>query len=176
MIDFKKLILDQIKAEYSKLESDLKKSRGLVYDTEKGIYGTTDIENIYKFFNEIHLEAHKNFLDLGSGDGRVVFVASLFTSSTGIEYDPDLVSTAKLIQKKLDIQATFIQGDYMALDFSKYDVIFINPDHNLALLSQKLLREFKGKLFVHNEIFPLECLKKGKKYWLGQTPVIEYVP
>ncbi len=166
---------EAIKAEYAKLESSLKKSgKGVVYDTEKGIYGTTNLDNIFKFFKEINLESCRNFIDLGCGDGRVVLVAALFTKATGIEYDAELIAVAKNIQKKLGIDCELVQGDYLEQDISGYDIVFMNPDHSFGELDKKLKDELKGRLFIYNEIFAPDVLKKGKKYWYGQIPVIEY--
>ena len=40
--------------------------------------GPSGTQDIYDFFVKIKLERYKNFIDLGSGDGKVVLIASLF--------------------------------------------------------------------------------------------------
>ncbi|NQU79456.1 class I SAM-dependent methyltransferase [Candidatus Woesearchaeota archaeon] len=166
---------NSIRSEYALFEKELKESgKGLVYRTEKGIYGTSNLDNIFKFFKEICLKDCKKFLDLGCGDGRVVLTASLFTKAVGIEHSGDLIDSAILIRERLGIDCELIQGDYLDHDFSSYDVIFINPDHNFAELDEKLKREMRGDLFVYNEIFAPESLVKGKKFWAGQSPIVNY--
>ena len=114
-------------------------------------------------------------IDLGSGDGKVVLIASLFTKATGIEYDKELVKKSAEIRDKLGLKCDFIRGDFLKHDLSKYDVIFINPDKGFHKGTEdKLLKELKGKLIVYNFVFAPRFLKKGKTYWLEQVPVTVY--
>lgn len=165
---------NQIKQAFLELENSLQKGKGLVYRTEKGIYGTTGMDRIFNFFKEINLQDYKHLLDLGSGDGRVVLIASLFTKATGIEYDAELNKIAIEIRDKLNLECDILTGDYMQHDFTQYDIVFINPDHDLSDLSKKLRSELKGSLFIYNELFSPEGLRKGKKFWAGQIPVVSY--
>ena len=147
-------------------------------DTDKGIWGTADTQDIYDFFVKIKLEKYKNFVDLGSGDGKVVLIASLFDiNTTGIEFDNDLFRAAIKIKESLGLKAKFIQGDFLRQDLSGYDFIFINPDKGFEQgLEDKLLKEMKPKtnLFVYNKIFLPRFLKKGKTYWFSGIPIISY--
>lgn len=164
-----------IKDAYAEFEHGLKESgRGLVYRTEKGIYGTTNLDNIFKFFREINLQNFRHFLDLGCGDCRVVLVAALFTKATGIEFDSELVGYGRKIKDSLGISCELIVGDYLGHDLSQYDIIFMNPDHEFRELDAKLRAELKGPLFVYNEIFAPNTLKKGRKFWAGQIPIVKY--
>ena len=168
----------KIKEEYDAFyKSFLKKGKIPCYDTEVGIWGVSVSNNIYEFFKKIKLGKYKNFLDLGSGDGKVVLIASLFTKATGIEYDKKLVKKSIEIKDKLGLKCDFIQGDFLdsGFDFGKYDIIFINPDKGFHKGTEdKLLKEMKGKLFVYNFVFQPRFLKKGKTYWFDQTPVCVY--
>lgn len=70
------------------------------------------------------------FLDLGSGDGRVVFMAAhLGADATGIEYDRTLHRIARSARRNLTDhiepgRARLLRGDFFKLDFSSYDVLF----------------------------------------------------
>jgi len=154
------------------------KGKGTVFDTAKGIWGPSGTQDVYELFVKIKLSKCKNFLDLGSGDGKVVLIASLFgVDSVGIEYDNGLVKKSIEFMKKLKLKAKFICGDYFKEDFSKYDIIFINPDQGFEKgLEDKLVKEMnpKCRLYVYNEIFQPRFLKKGKKYWFNGIPVIVY--
>ena len=164
-----------IKQAFKQLEDSLKQSgKGLVYRTEKGIYGTTNLDAIFKFFKEIGLQNYKHFLDLGCGDGRVVLIASLFTKSTGIEFDEELVSIAREISEQLSLDCELITGDYLEHDITKYDIVFMNPDHEFGPLNEKLKEELQGPLFIYNNIFAPDNLKKGKSFWPSQVPIIKY--
>ncbi|MBW2971960.1 class I SAM-dependent methyltransferase [Candidatus Woesearchaeota archaeon] len=166
---------NRIKHAYAELERELRDSgKGLVYRTEKGIYGTTNLDNIFRFFKEINLQNYRHFLDLGCGDCRVVLVAALFTKAAGIEFDSELVAHGQKIRDNLGISCELITGDYLEHDLGKYDIIFMNPDHEFGELDAKLKAELNGPLFVHNEIFAPAMLVKGKKYWAGQIPIVKY--
>jgi protein-L-isoaspartate O-methyltransferase len=169
-------IFIKIKEEYDNFyKSLLKHGKMPVRDTEVGIWGISAADNVFNFFKKIKLNKYKNFLDLGSGDGKVVLIASLFTKATGIEYDKELHDKAVEIREKLNLSANLIQGDFLDYDWSKYDIIFINPDKGFHKGTEdKLLKELNGKLFVYNFVFEPRFLKKGKKYWFNETPVTVY--
>lgn len=145
-------------------------------DTPKGFWGAAITEHIYELFKKIKLEGYKNFLDLGSGDGKVVLIASLFgLKATGIEIDPDLIKTSRRFKKELKLKGDFLQEDFLEHDLSKYDAVFVNPDKGFEHgLEDKLLKELKGKLFVYNQIFLPRFLKKGKTYWFDGVPITSY--
>jgi SAM-dependent methyltransferase len=167
--------VQRIKQQYTEFEQRLKQAgKPLVHRTAKGIYATTNMVNIFGFFKEINLQNYDHFLDLGCGDGRVVLIASLFTRATGIEYTEELIEIANTIKQNLNLKADFIREDYLHSDLTKYDIIFINPDHDFKELDEKLHEELKGPLFVYNEIFAPSLLKKGKKFWYGSIPIIKF--
>lgn len=178
----KEELFNKIKAEYDDYyKSFLKQGKIPVWDTKVGIFGASVSDFVYEFFKKIKLSGYKNFLDLGSGDGKVVLIASLFTKSTGIEFDKELVDKSNEIKEKIGLKADFglktefICGDFLKQDLGKYDFIFINPDKGFDKgLEEKLLKEMKGKLFVYNFVFAPRLLKKGKTYWFGQTPITVY--
>jgi len=144
-------------------------------DTEKGFWGAAISEDVFDFFQKIELQKFKHFIDLGSGDGKVVLIASLFTKATGIEFDKDLIDKSNEVKDKLDLKAEFLQKDFFDLDLSEYDFVFINPDKDFYHgLEDKLLKELKGTLFVYNFVFSPRFLKKGRTYWAKQTPVASY--
>ena len=147
-------------------------------DTEKGIWGAAITNHIFEFFQQINLKKYKSFIDLGSGDGKVVLIASLFgVKATGIEFDKDLIENSIKIRDELGLDAEFLQEDFLKHDLSKYDIIFINPDKGFEYkLENKLLKEIKpkAKLFVYNNLFLPNLLKKRKTYWFEQVPIVSY--
>lgn len=169
--------IKKIKKEFSDFERELhNKFRLVVRDTEKGIWGTSNIDVVFQVFKSMGLEKYKTFLDIGCGDGRVTLVASLFTSAMGIEFDRDLILKGREIQKKLQLShAELVQGDFFHHDFSQYDILFVNPDTGFYNgLEDKLLNEMKGLLLVYNDVFLPRFLKRGKTHWVNQVPVTEF--
>ena len=78
-----------IKEEYDKFyRSLLKKGRLPMWSTEKGFWNSSITDDLYETFKKINLHKFKSFLDIGSGDGKVVLIASLFCKNAeGIEID-----------------------------------------------------------------------------------------
>ncbi|MFP4523531.1 MAG: hypothetical protein ACLFNM_03230, partial [Candidatus Woesearchaeota archaeon] len=152
-----------------------------VHDTKKGIFGTTDITLFVEFCEKINLASKKSFVDLGSGDGRLVLLASLYTQAIGLEFDADLIKISMQHQKKLSLrmpevfQAKFLEQDYELFDYLHCDVLFSFADHFFTPeFIEKLKNEFFGTLYVFQGVFLPEGLKNQKKatLWLSnQTPV-----
>lgn len=127
--------------------------QGLI--TAKGIFAASDLEALVVPFTSL-LKPNLKFIDLGSGDGRVVFLASLFgVEATGIEFDPDLYEISMTAMKSLsDVIDTgkshFIQGDFLQHDFSKYDIFYLCAGTNdESALKKKLSVEMKpGSILI----------------------------
>ncbi len=131
--------------------------------TEKGFWVSSVSSEVFNLFRTIRLEQFKHFADLGSGDGKVAIIASLFTKSTGIEFDEELVKRSIQIKEKLGLQnLQFAKGDFLEEDLGAYDILFIYPDNPLIRLEQKLLKEFEGDLIVCGGIFLPEKLVKKR--------------
>jgi protein-L-isoaspartate O-methyltransferase len=131
--------------------------------TEKGFWVSSVSTEVFDLFRTIRLEQFKHFADLGSGDGKVATIAALFTESTGIECDKELVERSIQIKKKLGLRNLhFVKGDFLENDLKTYDILFIHPDNPLIRLEQKLLKEFSGDLIVCGGIFVPEKLVKKR--------------
>jgi len=170
--------LKSIQIAYENFEEKAKKEKGArFWDTEVGIYGPTYTDLIFRFFCQLPIGAQAKFMDLGAGDGRVVLVASLFCKAFGIEYNKELVVESKRIAQEVGVTCELMQGDFLTLDISPYDFLFINPDQGFHKgLEEKLLKEMKPhqQLWVHNKIFLPERLKRGRTIWIDQIPITEY--
>ncbi len=167
-------IIEELYTEYDNNRE--KQEKKLVYETEKGIFGTSSMQDMYDFLTTIEAKKEDVFVDLGSGDGRVVCVASLFCDAIGIEFDETLVTLSKEQAKKLESKATFLQQDYETYAFSKATILFCYADHffNKEFI-EKLKKEFTGSLYIYQGTFFPEGVKKGKTIWVGQTPFMQYV-
>lgn len=139
-------MFNKIKQQYIKLYGELIADSRLARPTKLGYYGAASSDAVHGLFRKIHLEKYSSFIDLGSGDGKIVLIASLFTKAEGIEADSDLIKTGNRIRDRLKIskeKAGFIEGDYLDIDLSGYDIIFVNPDSPMYELEKKLRREMK---------------------------------
>ncbi len=96
---------------------------------EKGLFYPSSLEDILPgLMSEVR--EGRSFLDLGSGDGRVVFMAAILgAQATGIEYEPEMHQIAETALRKLRAtvpkeRVTLLKGDFYKLDWSRYDVLF----------------------------------------------------
>lgn len=167
---------------YSRADSRMKdEGKTLFFDTEKGIWGPSDIAACFSIFKKMNLEKRNGFCDLGSGDARIIFVASLFTKSTGVESDNALCTLSNKIKIELNRKipslsdCEIINGDYCSMDLSKYDVLFIFADHSWSEDFEKRLQSnWRGIILSYRDIFRPRLIKKGKTFWEGQIKIVTY--
>ncbi len=164
-----------IKTEYDSLYNTmLSEGRLPLKETELGYWGISTADDIFHLFQTLKLNKFKSFIDLGSGDGKVAMIASLFTKASGIECDKELVDHSKRIKKKLKLSAEIIHGDFLQHDLTSYDLIFINPDQHMTKLEPKLHRELRGKLVVYGPHYHPTLLKKEAGFIAHTSPVTVY--
>jgi hypothetical protein len=171
-----------MKGVFSQFEKQRLESRLPLYrKTSLGYWGTSNLDELFVFFSKVHLEEKKHLLDMGSGDGRMVFVAALFTQATGIEIDEELINKSEelkgiLVEKKAiePGKATFIKGDFLEHSFTPYDFLTAYYDKLFTLdIEQKIEREFHGDFYLYNNIYTPNFLKKEKIVWAAQMPFLK---
>ena len=172
------IIFTKIKKEYDAFYRSLLKDGKLpMRGTEKGFWNASIADEVYGSFKRLKLNKFKNFLDIGSGDGKVVLIASLFCrNAEGIEIDDFLHNKAQQIKNKFGIKNAFFHNkDFFEHDFSKYDALFLAPDAPLERgLENKLLNEMKEKLIHYGHHFHPRFLKKEKSFLVSNTLVSIY--
>lgn len=158
----------------------IRKKGGRVFNTSHGIFGTSAVDDLFEIFKKIGLDECRGFVDLGSGDGRIALLASLFTRSRGIEADSELHALALSLKKRMRAhipevaQCDLICGDYTQADLGDADTFFIYADHSIPERLERALLGREGVLFCYQNIFPPRMIKKGKTYWVNQTPIVSY--
>ena len=167
-----------IKKEYEGFYKGLlSRGRLPMWSTEKGFWNASVSDEIYAAFKKLKLSKFNNFLDLGSGDGKVVLIASLFCKNAeGVEIDDVLHHKALEIQSKLNVNnAVFHNKDFFGHDLSAYDAIFVAPDAPFQRgLENKLAKEMKGKLIHYGHHFHPESLKKKSSFLVRGSLVSVY--
>ncbi|MBI5390255.1 hypothetical protein HZB02_02100 [Candidatus Woesearchaeota archaeon] len=83
--------------------------------TSKGFWGVSEIPVLFQLFQKIKLQNYNQFIDLGSGDGRAVLVASLFTHATGIECDEKLYRDSLMLKEEFERSLAASDGATAAL-------------------------------------------------------------
>jgi len=140
--------------------------------TKNGVFAPTDILLAKAVFDKIGLDRFETFIDLGSGDGRLVFLASYYTQSTGIELDSELLNDSIESKRLLNIDCDLICEDYNSVDLSKFDIIFIAPDtHFHHGLEKKLKSEMNGILVVNSPLYLPRFLKRIDSFTIDGMPI-----
>jgi protein-L-isoaspartate O-methyltransferase len=167
---------NQIKQRYEQFHKELlEKGRFMFKNTQKGYWGISVLDDVFELFKRLKLEDYRNFLDIGSGDGRVAFTASLFTNATGIEFDKELYGQSVKLMDELKIKTSILNKDFLEHDLSRYDIIYCFPDQPISReIEPKLLKELKGKLIVYGPHFHPEQLKKLETLEVNGTHVTIY--
>lgn len=103
---------------------------------------------------EIKVPSEIIFIDIGSGDGRIVSAMSGVTKQAeGIEFNPflTLLSKTKLLLKRKR-NTKIYNKDFFKHDFSKYNVAYLYIfNHQIDMLQDKLFSEMaKGSLVITN--------------------------
>jgi hypothetical protein len=118
--------------------------------TKNGFY---KIINVSK--NILNRLDNKNFADLGSGDGRIVFWANqFFNNCVGIELSTVRHNEAIQIKNKFynNKSISLINKDFLDYNYSNFDVIYISsrcfPDSLMEKITNKLDMELKQNTLV----------------------------
>jgi SAM-dependent methyltransferase len=148
------------------------------HSTSAGVWAPSDLKVLFNAFKRIGLGPHHSFLDAGSGDGRVAFLASLFCNNVvGIESDPVMhfISMRKLEKNPLFKHVVkIIKDDYLQHDFSMYDVVFSYPDGEVSeQMREKCINELRSGavaiFYVYHPSLPnTKLLEKKTPIWLFQ--------
>src|SRR3989344_9460672 len=91
-----------IEHRFKQLDEEIRReNRQLHFDTKDGIWGPSSTLDVFEFLMKIKLGERSHFLDFGSGDGRIVMIAALFTKASGIESEHSLTERAIRIKDEL---------------------------------------------------------------------------
>ena len=121
------------------------------------------------------------FVDLGSGDGRVVFRAAregIFEKSVGYEINPALhmwVKLRQLVTPKYWSSTQFYLGDLWKTKLHNYDVVALYGLYPImGRLGKKLQDELKHDAIVVSNVFEIPnwkpSMSSGKGVYLYQVP------
>ncbi|MGD8502910.1 MAG: hypothetical protein PVG64_09240 [Syntrophobacterales bacterium] len=129
--------------------------------TESGMWAVSDAREVYHAFSHFQLGQYHHMADLGSGDGKVALIGSLFTRVTGYETDEVLYNKSVEIRDELGLSnASFQLRDYLLADLSSYDILYLYPDKPFYDLEEKLRSVWQGHLIVNGPHFPPRHLIK----------------
>ncbi len=118
---------------------------------KKGLFYPSLLDDLLLAF-EATVRPEMKFVDLGSGDGRVVFLAAhLEAHATGIEYDRRLHRIARKARKRLTHlidreRAVLRRGDFFEEDLGEYDILFYfgKSSFSEGRLLRKIMREMRS--------------------------------
>ena len=101
-----------------------------------------EFNELFDFLNNLDLK-NKKFIDLGSGNGNIVFqFAKMGYESYGVEIDPFLIFLSRLRAGNYK-NAVFIKSDIFKINLQNFGIVYI---YQLASINKKLLLKFKDEL------------------------------
>jgi len=152
----------KVEAAYARFYQDLGKKGAFPYrSTSLGMWAVSDARGVYRAFCHFDLSLYAHMADLGSGDGKVALIASLFTRTTGFEIDSELYHCSLKIRDELSRQnVRFLQQDYLQADLTPYDLLYLYPDKPFHHLEEKLLPVWQGRLLVNGPHFSPRSFRK----------------
>jgi len=109
-----------------------------------------------------HCKHGGSFIDLGSGDGTVVRYARQFgVNAIGVEIDEELWR----LSLNLWPREVFIKGDFMQINLEGFDFAYyyVQGTEKEVELAEKLNREFRGLLLVHQGVVVQDSLLEFTK-------------
>lgn len=143
--------------------------------TSGGAWAASRPVHVFRFFELVGLESYRRVFDLGSGDGIVTHVASLFTSATGIEIDEALCGSARRISKRLNLPhpVRFLCEDFTKSDLSSADCLYIYPDKPVQVLERRL-GDWQGTVLIYGPHFKPLTLTPIKEFKCGRERLMLY--
>lgn len=135
-------------------------------------YVPTKMDRIREILKLAGIKKGKRFYELGSGDGRVVFVAAkLKADAIGIEQSWLRVIFSKIKASKLNFKkANFIHGNIFSKNYSDADIIYIYLlTKGVKRLEAKLKQELKRGSIIITQTYHFQEWKPFKKagnFWL----------
>jgi predicted RNA methylase len=101
-------------------------------------YYPTPLTIVERMLDLGQLKAGEKMFDLGSGDGRIVFMAAqkFGADATGVELDSDLVTSSQAKLRQLGLKnARIVYGDILKQDYSSANLItvYLLPDSNIKV-------------------------------------------
>jgi len=132
-----------------------------------------------KIVNFFELSKNDSFVDLGSGDGRMVFMTykKYKCKSVGYEISPILLiyfKISKIFTNPLNRKIELKEESFFTADLSGYDVVYCClPEDLLIILEKKFQYELRkgSKVFTYRNKLPN---KEGKKILLDNKEVYQY--
>lgn len=113
-------------------------------------YHASGIAPIVRALLEVPVTSQDVFIDIGSGLGKVTFLARLLTGATarGIEIQPSLVLQARAAAQRLGVAVEYIECDARAAKLDDGTVFYLYaPVHGVAL--NELLARLHGVARQH---------------------------
>jgi len=114
----------------------------LFYDLKNKVFFAPSGKDVKEFFTIYPFEENKIFFDLGSGDGRIVFLAEKKgLKAYGIENNPVLYFFSNFLKRIKKSKAIFIRNDLRQAEIEKADYIYL-------YLLPKFMGELEDNLFL----------------------------
>lgn len=118
----------------------------------------SNFKKLNQVFDKFKIKSKgKKFIDLGSGDGRIVrWAAKKGFYATGIEINPFLTLWSRFLNfiLRLGRKTKILNQSYYNIDFSNYDVVYCYIfSEDMHKLEDKIFKSMKSGSFVISNTF-----------------------
>lgn len=150
-------------------------SVGLLYSSIMGApYVPTSKKHIDEILNKANLKKGQVFMELGSGDGRIVrrAVQVYEVKGIGVDINSLLIMLSKLLASRQHLaDVTFLNKNIFKVDFSTADIIymFLMPE-TIKKLLPKMEKEIKKGALVISHGFKITGWEKKITYMIKAEP------
>jgi hypothetical protein len=129
----------------------------LIFFAPSSLFAPSRKKELEEFFKEFNFEKGKKFFDLGSGDGRVVFLAEKRgLEAYGMEKNASLYFLSLFLKKIKKSKAKFILKDFKKADLKEADYIYLyHLPKFLEFFASQLFEKAKKGAKIISFVFPL---------------------
>lgn len=140
------------------------------------IYAPTPQPLVSEIVKILDPQPHELFVDLGSGDGRVVVAAAKHGCDHAIGYElkPELVVKAKASVKAAGVHATINQESFLQLNLKTVRCVFVYLDEPMLKKAMRNLRTMVAGGRIVSYAHPLPGIKTQDVYWFPDGVLYAY--
>ncbi len=140
-------------------------------------YVPTSGKLIDEILKKAKLKKGQQFIELGSGDGRIVrrAVEKFGVRGTGVELNPYLIFYSRFLAKREKEDIKFLSQDFFKTDLSKADVIFIFLlPRTIEKLKKKFISDCKKNTLIISHGFRVKGFEERLVSKLEGNPFPTY--
>lgn len=142
-------------------------------------YYPSRVKKLSEAFKDLKIKYDENtkFIDIGSGDGRIVlWAAKMGMNSKGIELNPflTLFSRFLLLMNGVTKKGDIINGNFNHHDYSSYDIVYMYIlNEHMRKLEDRLFLDMKAGSIIISNTFTFANHKPDREFGRFKVYVVK---